>query len=71
MADDLTDLEVAVLCDLLEGPHVNLKAHRKTVLDQLIAKGLVEPVPSDPSRFQLSERAHHLLAERGVGMSGG
>ena len=71
MAEDLTDLEIAVLCDLLEGPHVSLKAHRKTVLGQLIAKGLVEPAQNDPSRFQLSDKAHHVLAERGVGMSGG
>jgi hypothetical protein len=71
MAEELTDLEIAVLCDLLEGPHVNLKAHRKAVLDQLIAKGLVEPVQNDSLRFQLSSKAHHVLAERGVGMSGG
>ena len=30
MADDVvTDLEIAVLCDLLDGPGVNLKAHIK------------------------------------------
>ena len=38
MADDLSDLEIAVLCDLLQGPDVNLKAYKRTVLDQLIAK---------------------------------
>jgi hypothetical protein len=71
MPEDLTDLEIAVLCDLLEGPHVNLKPHRKSFLHHLAAKGLVEPAKSDPSRFQLSDKAHRLLAERGVGMSGG
>ena len=71
MAEDLTDLEIAVLCDLLEGPHINLKAHRKSLLHQLTTKGLVEPAKSDPSRFQLSDKAHRILAERGVGMSGG
>jgi hypothetical protein len=46
MADDfITDLEIAVLCDLLEGPGANLKAHKRSVLDQLIANGLVEPAP--------------------------
>ena len=30
MADaDITDLEIAALCDLLEGPRANLKAHKK------------------------------------------
>ena len=74
MADTLiTDLEIAVLCDLLEGAGANLKAHKKSVLDQLLAKGLVEPATQEgpPIRFQLTDKAQHLLAERGVGLSGG
>ena len=71
MADDLSDLEIAVLCDLLAGPGANLKAHKRAVLDQLFAKRLVEPVSDDPAKFQLTDKAHHLLAERGVGISGG
>ena len=70
-ADDLSDLEIAVLCDLLEGPGANLKAHKRAVLDHLVAKRLVEPGKDDPAKFQLSDKAHHLLAERGVGISGG
>jgi hypothetical protein len=69
--DDLSDLEIVVLCELLEGPRANLKAHKRAVLDQLVAKRLVEPAKDDPTKFQLSEKAHHLLAERGVGISGG
>ena len=71
MADDLSDLEIAVLCDLLEGPGANLKAHKKAVFDQLVAKKLVELAKDEPAKFQLSDKAHHLLAERGVGISGG
>jgi hypothetical protein len=71
MADDLSDLEVAVLCDLLEGPDANLRAHKRAVLDQLAAKGLIEPAKNEPTKFQLSDKAHHILAERGVGISGG
>ena len=41
MADDLSDLEIDVLCDLLQGPGANLRAYKKVVLDQLVAKGLV------------------------------
>ncbi len=29
MADDLSDLEIAVLCDLLQGPDANLKAYKR------------------------------------------
>jgi hypothetical protein len=71
MADDLSDLEVAVLCDLLEGPDANLRAHKRAVLNQLAAKGLIEPAKDEPTKFQLSDKAHHILAERGVGISGG
>ena len=48
-----------------------LKAHKRVVFDQLVAKRLVEPAKDDPAKFQLTDKAHHLLAERGVGMSGG
>jgi hypothetical protein len=67
----LSDLEIAVLCDLLDGPGANLKVHKRDVLDQLVTKGLVVPTKRDPTIFQLSDDAHHLLAERGVGISGG
>jgi hypothetical protein len=71
MADDLSGVEIAVLCDLLAGPGANLKAHRRAVLERLAAKGLVALVNDDPTKFQLTDKAHHLLAERGVGISGG
>ena len=71
MTDDLSDLEIAVLCDLLDNPRANLKAHKRVVLDQLVAKRLVEPAKDEPARFQLSDEARHVLAERGVGISGG
>jgi hypothetical protein len=72
MADDVvTDLEIAVLCDLLDGPGVSLRAHKRGVLNALLSKGLVEPAKDKPERFQLTGKAHHLLAERGVGISGG
>ena len=71
MVDDLSELEIAVLCDLLDGPNANLKAYKRTVLDQLVTKKLVEPVKDQPTKFQLTDRAHRVLAERGVGISGG
>jgi hypothetical protein len=71
VANNLSDLEIAVLCDLLQGPGANLKGHKSAVLNQLVAKELVVPAKHDPTIFQLSDDAHHLLAERGVGISGG
>jgi NAD(P)-dependent dehydrogenase (short-subunit alcohol dehydrogenase family) len=40
-------------------------------LIQLLAKKLIEPMKNEPARVQLSAKAHQLLAERGVGISGG
>ena len=71
MTDDLSDLEIAVLCDLLENPRANLKAHKRAVLDQLAARKLIEPAKDEPAKFQLSDEARHVLAVRGVGVSGG
>jgi hypothetical protein len=71
MSDDLSDLEIAILCDLLAAPGANLKAHKRAVLDQLVTKRLVEPANDDPAKFQLTDKAHDILAERGVGISGG
>jgi hypothetical protein len=63
MADALiTDQEIAILCDVLEG----------SGLDQLIAKGFVMVADQEsPAKYKLTGKAQHLLAERGVGLSGG
>jgi predicted transcriptional regulator len=71
MPDELTDLEIAVLCDLLQGPDVNLRAHKRALLDQLLSKGLVELANNRRSQYQLTHKAHHILAERGVGIGEG
>jgi hypothetical protein len=51
LADELSDLEIAVLCDLLEGPTANLKAHKRAVLDQLVAKRLRDHGSSTKTRL--------------------
>jgi hypothetical protein len=56
---------------LLQGPGAKLKGHKRAVLNQLVAKGLVVPTNHDPTIFQLGGDAHHLLSERSVGISGG
>jgi hypothetical protein len=42
MADRfISDQEIAILCDVLEGGGANVNADKRKVLDQLIAKGFV------------------------------
>jgi hypothetical protein len=68
----ITDQEVAILCDVLEGWGANLNADKRKVLDQLIAKGFVVSADQESSaKYKLTGKAQQLLAERGVGLSGG
>ena len=73
MADTLiNDQEIAILCDVLEGWGANLNADKGKVLDQLIARGFVVAAGQDsPIKYKLTGKAQQLLAERGVGLSGG
>ena len=73
MADALiTDQEIAILCDVLDGWGANLNADKTKVLDQLIAKGFVVLADQESSaKYKLTGKAQKLLAERGVGLSGG
>jgi hypothetical protein len=70
-AENLTNLEIAVLCDLLQGSDVNLMAHKRVLLEHLASKGLLEPAENHHSKFQLSDKAHRILGERGVGIGEG
>lgn len=73
MADTLiSDEEIAILCDVLEGGGANLNANKRKVLDQLIAKGFVVVAGQESLvKYTLTGKAQQLLAERGVGLSGG
>jgi predicted transcriptional regulator len=73
MADILSDQEIAILCDVLEGGGANLNADKRRVLDQqLVAKGFVVAAGQEsPVKYKLTGKAQQLLAERGVGLSGG
>jgi hypothetical protein len=67
----ITDQEISILCDVLEGWGANLNADKSKILDQLIAKGLVVPADQESAKYKLTGIAQQLLAEHGVGMSGG
>jgi predicted transcriptional regulator len=73
MADALiTDEEISILCDVLEGQGANFSASKRNVLDQLIVKGFVTASDQGLSaNYKLTSKAQRLLAERGVGLSGG
>ena len=64
---------LTILCDVLEGWGAKMNADKREVLDQLISKGFVVPARTK-GRLQetnLPTKLNKLLAERGVGISGG
>ena len=66
------DQEIAILCDVMEGWGANLNEDKRKVLDQLIAKGFVVLADQEsPAKYKITDKAQQLLAERGVGLSGG
>jgi predicted transcriptional regulator len=68
----ITDQEIAILCDVLEGWGANLNTDKRKVLDQFIAKGFVVLTDQEsPAKYKITDKAQQLLAERGVGLSGG
>ncbi len=68
----ITDQEIAILCDILEGWNANFSASKKNILEQLITKELVTVFDHDLlTKYKLTSKAQQLLAERGVGLSGG
>jgi predicted transcriptional regulator len=70
MADSvITDEEISILCDVLQGSKLN--ADKRKALDQLVAKGFVVPDGQESAKYKLTGKAQQLLAERGVGISGG
>jgi hypothetical protein len=71
----INDQELAILCDLMDGWGTNwggdLDTHKRQVLDQLIAKGFVEPADQQSiATFKHTLKASILLAELCVGISG-
>lgn len=72
MPDDLTDTEIAMLCQVGSSSPQQASATQLAVLPRLIEKGFVE-IDSDPAlsseRYKLTKKGSDLLTERGVGLN--
>ena len=70
MSDDLTDSQIALLCDIGEYDHSEAGSDKKRDLERLIAEGYVRPTADHPgSAFELTAKAMALLGERGAGLN--
>jgi hypothetical protein len=70
LSDDLTNSQIALLCDIGEYDHSESGSDKKRDLERLIAEGYVQPTADHPgSVFELTAKAMAFLGERGAGLN--
>ena len=70
MSDDLTNSEIALLCDIGELHLPKLTGDQKRDLERLISAGYVEPTEGHGrSAFMLTAKGVEFLGKRGAGLN--
>jgi hypothetical protein len=70
MSDDLTNSQIALLCDIGELHLSKLTGDQRRDLERLISEGYAEPTESQPrSAFMLTAEGVEFLSERGAGLN--
>jgi hypothetical protein len=70
MSGDLTDAQIALLCEIGEFDPLKLTEDKKRDLEWLIAEGYAEPSDGPPdAAIKLTAKALAFLGERGVGLN--
>ena len=70
MCDELTNAQIALLCDIGQCEPERLTGEEKSGLERLLAEGYVEPTQSHPgSSLKLTAKGGEFLALRGAGLN--
>ena len=70
MSDDLTNSQIALLCDIGELNLPEPTGDKKGDLERLISEGYVEPMESNArSAFRLASKGIEFLGKRGAGLN--
>jgi hypothetical protein len=70
MSDDLTNSEVALLCDIGQSDPSRLTSDQKIDLERLLSEGYVELAQNHPgSIFKLTAKGAEFLGMRGAGLN--
>ena len=70
MSDDLTNSQIALLCDIGELNLPEPTGDKKRDLEWLISEGYVEPMESNArSAFRLASKGIEFLGKRGAGLN--
>jgi hypothetical protein len=70
-ADELSDSDIALLCDIGGSLAATPNAEKRARLERLLARGFLEPASADkaPAKYQLTGKAMKALTDRGVGLN--
>jgi hypothetical protein len=72
MSSDLSDSQIALLCDIEDHDVSKAPADKRRDLEQLISWGYVEPGHGDrAAAFRLTAKGVDFLGERGAGLNEG
>ena len=72
MSDDLTNSQIALLCDIEECASSKLTGDQKRDLERLLFEGYVAPAAAHPgSKFMVTAKGMEFLGERGAGLNEG
>jgi hypothetical protein len=70
MSDDLTNSQIALLCDIGEYDPLQLTGEKKRDLELLLSAGYVAPTATHPgSAFEVTAKGMRFLGERGAGLN--
>jgi hypothetical protein len=70
MPDELSDAQIALLCDIEEHDLSKLIGDKKRDLEQLLLAGYAEPAKGDrASPLKLTAKGMAFLSERGAGLN--
>jgi hypothetical protein len=72
MAEDLTDSQIALLCDIEEHVLSDASVDKKRDLERLVSDGYARQTHGDPgSAFKLTAKGLDFLSKRGAGLNEG
>jgi predicted transcriptional regulator len=70
---EISDAGIAVMCDIARVSGLDLDADKRAVLDELVAKGLVEVIDQAKAgaaqKYAVTPKGQRLLDKRGVGVN--
>jgi hypothetical protein len=69
MSEELTNTQIALLCDIQEHGGAPIPGDKRDDLQMLISRGYIEPSDPPEAALKLTTKGITFLAERGAGLN--